>query len=98
MFSCLPIVRRLPTTIKKINNNKKNCKSFVVVMYYKGELNELKNFSINLQSKREFSQCQLENSFGHLYYCNLHNELKKKKIIFMVSIKCSLYSFSCPLK
>ena len=48
-------------------------------MYYKGKLNELKNFSINLQSKREFSQCQLENSFGHLYYCNLHYELKKKK-------------------
>ena len=55
---------------KKNNNNnkKKNCKSFVVVMYYKGELNEFNNFSINLQSKREFSQCQLENSFGHLYY------------------------------
>ena len=48
-------------------------------MYYKGGINELKNFSINLQSKREFSQCQLENSFGHLYYCNLHHELKKKK-------------------
>ena len=47
MLSCLPIVRRLPTTIKKINNNKnknKNCKSFVVVMYYKGKLNELKKF------------------------------------------------------
>ena len=78
MFNYLPIVRRLPTTIKK-NLIKKNCKSFVVVMYYKGELNEFNNFSINLQSKRELSQCQLENSFGHLYYCNLHYELKKKK-------------------